>query len=132
MTHGAADARSHASEALIARKEELAREITVALYVAHPEWLERYGAVGRDKCLQDMRYTIEHLAPAVALGEPQLFAGYCRWLIDLLRPRGIPAQHVRDTLAVVRRVLGDRLTMEQAPVVVGIVDAGIAATAAAA
>lgn len=131
MTHGPTDARRSASEALIARKEELAREITAALYAAHPEWMDRYGPAGRDKCLQDMRYTIEHLAPAVALAEPQLFAGYCRWLVDLLRPRGIPAEHVRDTLAVVGKVLRDRLPPAESPLVLDLVDAGIAATAPA-
>jgi hypothetical protein len=37
-----------------------------------------------------MRYNIEHLAPAVALRSPAMFAGYAQWLGDLLRSRGIP------------------------------------------
>ena len=75
-----------ASEAILDRKEELAREITQALYDHEPGLLERHGERGRSKCLQDMRYNLEHLAPAVGLDDPALFARYVTWLDQLLRP----------------------------------------------
>ena len=74
-----------------------------------------------------MRYTIEHLAPAVALAEPALFAGYARWLVDLLRPRGIPDEHVLATLRVCTEVLGARLAPDEHAAIAPSLEAGIAA-----
>jgi hypothetical protein len=83
-----------AAESLLTRKEELAHAITGALYREMPELLEKYGQRGRGKCLEDMRYNLEHLAPAVALGEPALFSRYVAWLRDMLHSRGVPAREV--------------------------------------
>jgi hypothetical protein len=115
------------SEVLLARKDELASVLTDALYEAHPEFRDRYGDLGREKCLQDMRYTLEHLAPSVALGEPRLFAQYVVWLVDLLRPRGIPPEHVGDTMRVLERVLTSELSSEHIAAVQSSVAAGLAA-----
>lgn len=123
---GAADGAA-TSELLLARKEELASVVTDALYEAHPELQDRYGDVGRERCLEDMCYTLEHLAPSVALGEPQLFARYVAWLVDLLRPRGIPPEHVGDTMRVLERVLASELSSEHIAAVQSSVAAGLAA-----
>ena len=74
-----------------------------------------------------MCYTLEHLAPSVALGEPQLFARYVAWLVDLLRPRGIPPEHVGDTMRVLERVLASELSSEHIAAVQSSVAAGLAA-----
>ena len=65
-----------ASESLLSHKEDLARAITDSLFAAQSDLLARYGEPGRAKCLQDMRYNLEHLAPAYALGVSDLFAQY--------------------------------------------------------
>ena len=117
------------SEMLLARKDELASIVTDALYAAHPEFLDRYGAVGRERCLEDMRHTLEHLAPSVALGEPQLFAGYVAWLVELLRPRGITSEHVGDTMRVLEQVLSSELNSKHIAAVKPSVAAGLEAVA---
>lgn len=104
---------ARAADSLLARKEELALAVTEALYEAHPDFGPRYGAAGRVKCLQDMRYTLEHLAPAVALAEPVLFVRYVDWLVELLRPRGIPSDHVRGSLEAMAAVLAARLAPDE-------------------
>jgi hypothetical protein len=111
MTSATTAAR--ASEKLLARRDELTLAITDAVYDEHPELRERYGEIGVTKCREDMRYTIEHLAPAVALGEPQLFARYVAWLVDLLRARSIPAEDVRFSLLATQRVLEEHLSSEE-------------------
>ena len=78
-----------AAERLLAEKATLAAEITAALYAEMPELLARHGEYGRRKCLEDMQYNLEHLAPAVDLADPALFAGYVRWLDGLLRARNV-------------------------------------------
>jgi hypothetical protein len=120
---------TEASDALLARKEELARAVSDALYAEMPGLLEKYGEPGRAKCLQDMRYNLEHLAPAVALGEPALFARYAAWLRDMLAARGIPADEVLRSLELTERVVRHRLAPEQAEAVAGCIAAGVAALA---
>ena len=103
-----------AAERLLRDKEDLARAITDALYRERPGLLARYGAAGRDKCLQDMRYNLEHLAPAVALEDPALFASYVRWLAGLLAARDIPADDVARSLALTEEAIAARFDPDQA------------------
>lgn len=113
MTGRADDAATRASETLLARREELASAMTDALYAERPALLERYGAGGVARCREDMRYTIEHLAPAVALEDPQMFVRYVTWLVNLLRARGIPADDVRGALDATGRVLAARVAPDE-------------------
>ena len=113
MIAGSAGAAIRASETLLACKDELAFAITDAVYATRPALRERYGEIGITRCREDMRYTIEHLAPAVALAEPQLFVRYVEWLIDLLRARAIPADDVRVSLEAVNQVLATRLPRDE-------------------
>lgn len=114
-----------ASEGLLERKEELARSITVALYAEMPELMARYGDWGRSRCLEDMRYNLEHLAPAVALGEPSLFAGYVTWLRDMLGSRGIPSHEVRRSLELTRDAARAALPEDEAEIVATVIAAGL-------
>ena len=116
-----------ASEAILDRKEELAREITQAIYDHEPGLLERHGERGRSKCLQDMRYNLEHLAPAVALGDPALFGRYVTWLDQLLRARGVATDDVRLSIEMTARVISARFPSDQATAVLPSLHAGISA-----
>lgn len=98
-----------AADALLQRKEELARAITDALYAAMPELLQRHGERGRVKCLEDMRYNLEHLAPAVALEDDSLFVRYVTWLCDMLGARGVGTDEVRRSLELTRDVVQSRM-----------------------
>jgi hypothetical protein len=114
-----------AAAALLARKQELAEGITAALYAELPDLLGKYGESGRAKCLQDMHFNLEHLASAVALGEPALFARYVGWLRDLLEARGIPAEEIRRTLELTRETVRTRLSAQEAEPVAATVGAGL-------
>jgi hypothetical protein len=114
-----------ASESLLARKAEIARAVTEALYTEMPELMEKYGETGRRKCLQDMHYNLEHLAPAVALGEPVLFARYVVWLREMLASRGVPADEVRRSLELTAEAVRARLPAEEAIPVVDALAAGL-------
>lgn len=103
-----------AADALLARKEELARAITDALYAVMPELLPRHGERGRVKCLEDMRYNLEHLAPAVALEDDSLFVRYVTWLCDMLGARGVGTDEVRRSLELTRDVVQARMHPEEA------------------
>lgn len=121
-----APAQMLASESILARKNELAREITDALYVDDPALLARFGEAGRAKCLQDMHYCLEHLAPAVAMDDPSLFARYVTWLEALLAARGVGSSDVRRSLEATRVVLAERLRPEESASALRCVQAGLA------
>ena len=119
---------TRASETLLARKDELALAVTDAVYASRPELRDRYGEIGITRCREDIRYTIEHLAPAVALGEPTLFRGYVTWLIELLRARSIPADDVRLSLISLRQILGERLPPDESGEAARIIAAALASS----
>lgn len=83
------NAHARAAESLLREKEQLARAVTASLYSEMPELLDKHGERGREKCLQDMRYNVEHLTPAVALEDLPMFLGYVEWLDNLLRARTV-------------------------------------------
>ena len=118
-----------ASEAIIERKEELARAITDALYAEDPALLVRHGEAGRIKCQQDMRYNLEHLAPAVALEDPPIFGRYVQWLVRMLGARGVAGNDVRRSIEITEEVLSARFPADQAAETRASLRAGIAAAA---
>jgi hypothetical protein len=115
-----------ASDALLDHKSIIARAITDAMYREKPALLERYGEVGRVRCLEDMHFNIEHLAPAVALGEAVLFERYVVWLRDMLAARNVPVDDVRRSLELTNTMVAQYLP-EHAAVIGDVVNAGIAA-----
>ena len=115
------------SDAIVERKEELARAITEALYAEQPSLLARHGEEGRTKCLQDMRYNLEHLAPAVALEDPALFGRYVQWLTRMLGARGVAGGDVRRSIEVTEAVLLARFPAALAAATRASLHAGVAA-----
>lgn len=83
----------------------------------------------RAKCVQDMRYNVEHLAPAVALEDPSMFAGYARWLASLLTARGIPAGEIERSIALTRTEIRSRFPADEAAAALPALDAALAALA---
>jgi hypothetical protein len=120
-------AGGRASARLLEEKDALARAVTDALYAERPGLLARYGAVGRQRCLEDLRYTLEHLSPAVDLGQPAMFADYVRWLDGLLRARAVDTAEVVRSLQLLDALLGERLPADEAAAVQPALRAGLAA-----
>ena len=114
-----------ASDYILSHKETLARAITTTMYASDESLLKRFGEAGRLKCLQDMHYCLEHLAPAVALHDPAVFARYVSWLEALLAARGIGSRDVRLSLEAARSELGHRLPPEESMGVLDCIQAGL-------
>ena len=91
--------------ALDAAAPGLARETASRLYARHPDWLDLWGERGRARCEDDLLYHLSYLADAVALGRSELFADYARWIAGFLARRGIPAEHLAETLATLDAAL---------------------------
>ena len=110
---------------LLAEKELLAESVTHALYDEMPELTTRYGPVGREKCLQDLRFTIEHLIPAVDLGQPEMFASYVEWLDQLLRARNVSTREVVRSLELIERLVRERFPTDQSETIGRSIRAGL-------
>ena len=104
----------------------LARDLTAAIYAARPDLLEKHGEYGRRKCHEDMHYNIEHLAPAVHLEMPEIFARYVRWLDELLTARNVGTDEIALTLRQLEKLVRERFEPEEAEEVARSVRAGLA------
>ena len=113
-----------AGRLLMRDRDTVARAVTAALYAASPLLLERHGERGRDKCLQDMHYTIDHLIPAVDLGDPAMFTRYVEWLDGLLRVRRVDTRDVIRCLELLRDQCTERFPRPEADAIRAILDAG--------
>jgi hypothetical protein len=76
-----------------------------------------------------MRYNIEHLLPAVELGDPAMFARYVEWLDGMLRSRGVDTADVVRCLELLRDECGRRYPDDD-PAIRPIIDAGLSAVGA--
>jgi hypothetical protein len=124
-THAETGAR--AAALLMRDREALALEVTTALYGESPELLERHGERGREKCHQDMRYNIDHLIPAVDLGDGAMFARYVEWLDGLLRARNVATRDVVRCLELLRDRCARRFPAAESAAIGMIVNAGLGA-----
>lgn len=97
-----------ASEALLARKERLAGEVTRRFYDERPELAARGGSDGQERLRQDVRQTVEQLAPAVGLGDPTLFRDYVRESVGQRPDAGDRVERLR-LLQLIRDVLDDHV-----------------------
>lgn len=120
---------ARAAERLLRDRTAIADATIAALYAERPELADRYGPVGREKCLQDMHYTLDHLIPAVDLEHPAMFVTYAGWLARLLLARNVAVRDVADALRHMDGVVRARLAPDEAAVVAAILDAGRAAVA---
>lgn len=120
-------AGTRAAAALAEHAEAVARSVTGLLYAEMPWLVDRYGERGRLKCLQDMRYHLEHLAPAVELEDPVLFARYAEWCDEMLRARGVQTDELARSLELMESDVAFRLPRDDGELVAASLRAGIAA-----
>jgi len=116
-----------AAERLMFDKESIARAVTQRLYDELPDILEKHGERGRQKCLQDMHYNIEHLIPAVDLENPEMFAQYARWLDSMLGSRGVSTRDVKRCFELVGDEVRTRYDADESAIITSVLEAGIAA-----
>ena len=122
MTHPA----SIAALRLSVERDAIARAVTDRLYEERPELMERYGARGRARCLEDLGHTIDHLVPAVELDVEALFTRYVRWLDELLRARKVDTGHTIRSLELLAEVAARTLPPDESKPVRRILRAGLA------
>jgi hypothetical protein len=118
---------ARAAAALLDQKEAIARSTTGLLYAEMPWLVDKYGERGRLKCLQDMRYNLEYLAPAVELENTELFVAYARWVDGVLRARGVPTGELARSFELMASDVTARLRADEAALVSTCLEAGVMA-----
>jgi hypothetical protein len=120
-------AGARAAAALLDQKEAIARSTTGLLYAEMPWLVDKYGERGRLKCLQDMRYNLEYLAPAVEMEDPAMFVRYARWVDGVLRARNVPTGELARSFELMASDVTARLRPDEARVVSACLEAGVIA-----
>lgn len=84
---------------ILANKKQLAQTVTDLHLQAHPQWIERYGEMGKLRCFEDAMYHIEYLAEAIKLQSPPLFNHYLEWAWQMLTARNIHKDDLTANIA---------------------------------
>lgn len=117
---------SRAARMLLRDTDNLALAVTERLFNESPELFDKYGQRGYDKCLQDMRYNVQHLVPAVDMGDASMFTKYVEWLDGLLRARNVPTRETLRCLELLRNEVLARYERNDVDAITAVLDAGIA------
>jgi len=115
-----------ASEAVLGQRSELAATLVEREFARHPELVERYGRIGREKSLQDAGYHLSFLAQAVALDNQSLFTDYVAWAKVMLAQRRVLAADLAFHLGCMAEVLEEKLPAEPGALAAGFVRAAVA------
>jgi methanogenic corrinoid protein MtbC1 len=74
----------------------------------HPTVAERYGDKGRQRCVEDMLYTLVYLEAAVATGSMELFRDYIAWLRSIFICFNIDVDDLIGTLETLQEIFIER------------------------
>ena len=79
------------AEFVYTHSPEISKAAVDLHYRKVPELNARFGAAGKEKCLQDARYHLAYLAEAIISESPLLFKDYVNWAQQMLQSRNVPA-----------------------------------------
>ncbi len=89
---------------------QLAAEVVASLRDSHPDWyVHQRGAWSR--CLDDVLYHLSYLADALAAGRADLLTDYLKFIAGFLTKRGVPVEHLDETLKSLQASLAERGTL---------------------
>ncbi len=94
------------------------------------DWNQRDSVI-HQKSLRDVRYHLDYLGEAAAVGEPQLFQDYVAWAKVLYSSLGFKPDMLPTTLHCIRQALEETLPAEALPPMLPIIDQALASIDAA-
>lgn len=98
--------------------------VTERFYAVHSAAYERFGETGRDACRSDLAFHLEFLRPVLQFGMLKPMVDYLRWLNQVLAARGIPTQHLPQSLDWLAEFFAEHLPPNEGSVVAAAVHAG--------
>ncbi len=108
-------------------KHAVAESVTEEFFLRHPDWLERYGDLGRVRGIEDAKYHIDFLSGAIESGSTAPFEDYARWCSRMLASRGIGPEFVAENFQQIDEFLKPELSEESAEMISHFIEAGRAA-----
>lgn len=103
----------------------LARKVVEKQFQQNPEYWDRYGDAGFDRCIQDTEHHLAYLAEAIGLSSVRLWLDYVQWATILLKSFRVDEDDFAANLSATRVVLQMRLLPEAMAIVTGFIDEGI-------
>ncbi len=103
------------------RRGALAAALVDREFARHPDLEQRYGAIGREKSLQDAGHHLAYLSQALALDNPGLFTDYVAWAKVMLVQRRVLVSDLVFHLGCMAEVLEETLPAEPGRLAAGFV-----------
>ena len=110
------------AESLSSKKAEIAGATVEREFALRPDLGARYGAVGRQRSLEDAQYHLSYLSAAIHAERAELFCDYIAWAKVLLLSRGVPPDVLAHHLVLMREQVCDALPGEVATVASAMLD----------
>lgn len=99
----------------VSRLQQFAARVTDAQFSRTPSMRERYGAAGRQHCIDDTIFHLRYLGEAVEFDDADLFADYVAWAKVMLTSRGVGADDLTANLQQLRSELSSELAAAASP-----------------
>jgi len=94
------------------------RSVTERFYATHGDLYARFGDSGRQACQDDLRFHLEFLRPVLEFGLLQPMVDYLTWLDSVLVARGVPSQHLAQSLDWLAEFFGEQMDAASGAMVV--------------
>jgi methanogenic corrinoid protein MtbC1 len=120
------------ADSLSARRNELAVRVADVHLARHPEFVQRFGALGRTRCIEDADFHLQYLSHALRLATPALFVSYTQWVRQVLETRNIAWSHLQQNLELLRDELAREVDAADGAVIAEYIHAALHADLAGA
>lgn len=113
------------ADTLSSRRSELALRVAEKHLAQNPRFIERFGAAGRARCIEDAEFHLQYLSHSLRFATPALFTSYTQWTRQVLERRGIVWSDLQKNLELLRNELAAELDEEDAKPVREYIDAAL-------
>ncbi len=105
-------------------RDDAVAAVLDSLYLRYPDLTQQFGPGGKNACRQDLHHHLDYLAGARLANDPGMFEKYALWLKSVLESRGVPSQHLVESLELLAAHCADQLPAAQAEPLCAILRAG--------
>jgi len=90
------------------QRRAFAERAVLRYWLRQPGVAERYGDKGRQRCVEDMLYTLVYLEAATKIGNMELFRNYITWLRSIFICFNIDVDDLTGTLETLQEIFIER------------------------
>lgn len=95
-----------------------------------PEIEQRFGVLGRARCIEDAGFHVQNLVQAIRFSSPSLFIAYVQWTRRMLEARRIAWRDLERNLEILGEEIASVLAPDEATIAAGYINAALAADTA--